>query len=342
MSLLARRRGFMVDTLGLCCSSAHRIRVEKLLASRGVYVLKMYRAASSGGDMPAFWEDNWAGENLGEALRFCEIDPLRPLFERHVPLDCVVLEGGCGLGQYVVYYSDRGRKIVGLDFARGTLAGLRRHRPDIPLCAGDVAQLPFRTGSFDVYFSGGVVEHFEGGPDAALREAWRVLRSGGLLLASVPYSSPLRRAASALGLRAGSWRPMRAAAMDLSRPPDGLRFWQYAFTPREFTRALVEAGFRVIDRQPYALVWGLYELPLVEETVVRLRRWRRRRKGAPQLPLARSDSTAAGVSQPLLPPSLSTRLVVSEDRSVPVLGRLVALLGVLSANMIMFVAIKDD
>ena len=164
-------------------------------------MLKMYTTASSVGDTPAYWEENWAGGSLEEAVRFCEVDPLRPLLERHVPLESVVLEGGCGLGQYVVYYSDRGRKVVGLDFSRGTLAGLRRHRPDVRLCAGNVVRLPFRAGCFDAYFSGGVVEHFEDGPDTALREAWRVLRSGGVFLVSVPYCSPLRRAALALGLR---------------------------------------------------------------------------------------------------------------------------------------------
>jgi SAM-dependent methyltransferase len=301
----------------------------------------MYKAASSGGDTPTFWEENWAGGSLEEAVRFCEVDPLQPLFARHVPVDSVVLEGGCGLGQYVVYYSDRGRKMVGLDFARGTLASLRRHRPNIPLCAGDVARLPFRAGCFDVYFSGGVVEHFEDGPDAALREAWRVLRSDGVFLASVPYCSPLRRASLALGLRTGYWRPMSAAAIDLSGSPSGRRFWQYAFTPREFTRALGQAGFHVVARHPYSVVWGLYELPFVEKAIVGLRRWRRGETSTPKESLTPPVAGVGGAGRRSAGRSVLMRLVVSEDRSVPVLGHLVALLGALSANMMMFVAVKD-
>jgi hypothetical protein len=185
-----------------------------------------------------------------------------------------------------------------------------------------------------------VVEHFENGPNAALREAARVLRSEGMLLASVPYSSPVRRAISALGLRKGFWRPMSAAAVDLPGAFSGRQFWQYAFTPGEFTHALGEAGFRVVARLPYAVVWGLYELPFVEQAVASFRRRRRRGTATPQESMAPPDSGLAGASH--RGRSFLTRLVVSEDRSVPVLGRLVALLGALSANMMMFVAIKDD
>ena len=82
---------------------------------------------------------------------------------------------------------------VGLDFASETLLRVRRHEPDVPLVVGDINALPFPDEVFDAYFSGGVVEHLESGPDSALREAARVTRVGGVLLISVPYLSPLRR-----------------------------------------------------------------------------------------------------------------------------------------------------
>jgi len=51
----------------------------------------------------------------------------------------------------------------------------------------DLRELGFRPGVFAAYISLGVVEHDPAGPDAILREAWRLLEPGGVLLLSVPY-----------------------------------------------------------------------------------------------------------------------------------------------------------
>ncbi len=102
-----------------------------------------------------------------------------------------MLEGGCGRGQYVAYQSSRGVRVVGLDFALETLVAVHRRCEALLFCSEDVSELPFRNCSFDVYFSGGVVEHFEVGAYQVLNEARRVLPPNGTLLISVPYLSPL-------------------------------------------------------------------------------------------------------------------------------------------------------
>ena len=70
-------------------------------------MMKMYHHAQHAGDA-AFWEETWTDGQFEEAIRFCDVDPLRPLFERYAPAGTSLLEGGCGRGQYVVYYSARG------------------------------------------------------------------------------------------------------------------------------------------------------------------------------------------------------------------------------------------
>lgn len=291
-------------------------------------MLKMYHSRSHAGDAD-FWEDNWQEDLLDEALRFCEIDPIRPLFERYFPAGTRLLEGGCGRGQYVVYYSRAGVHVVGFDFAQQTLKRLSAYSPGLVLCGGDVAALPFGSGSFDAYFSGGVVEHFEAGPEPALLEAMRVLRPGGLLLASVPYLSPLRRASRL-------WRWDRRY-VDKTEVEDSLRgerhFWQYAFGTGEFARILAGAGFQLEETFPYSILFGLYELPLLAALVSSLRRT--------------GSGPATGVDSRSTPgqrgrPSLLSRLAVAEDRTVPILGPLVELAGRLSANMMMFVCRKPE
>ncbi len=148
---------------------------------------------SSGGADRGFWEDHWEGRDLGHAVRRLATDPVAAALDAHLPSGSRLLEGGCGQGEYVVYERARGVWTVGLDFALDPLLALRALAPELPLVVGDVHALPFRDGSLPAYYSGGVVEHFEGGPEPALAEAHRVLAPDGILLVSVPYLSPLRR-----------------------------------------------------------------------------------------------------------------------------------------------------
>ena len=88
-------------------------------------MLKMFHQAQHAGS-PTFWDDTWSDGQLEEAIRFCDLDPLRPLFERYAPPGTRLLEGGCGRGQYVVYYSRKGVRVTGIDFAAGALVRLER------------------------------------------------------------------------------------------------------------------------------------------------------------------------------------------------------------------------
>jgi SAM-dependent methyltransferase len=305
-------------------------------------MIKMYHPGALASGEPGFWDDSWRTGSLAEALRFCEQDPLRPLFERYAPPGSLLLEGGCGLGQYVVFYGRRGRRVVGLDFAPTALWQLKGAEPTSKLCRGDVAALPFTDESFDVYYSGGVVEHFEAGPRRALEEAWRVLRADGRFLVSVPFASPLRRAKIALGCSPTTWAA-RPAGHFLGEDRRGQAFWQYAFSRREFTGLLAEAGFRVLEVLPYSVLFGLYELPGLA--------WLTRVATGHSSSGASCTPPEGGIENqgpPLTQPaarglrSVLRRLVVREDRTVPILGTGVSACASLGANMLMFVCSKES
>ena len=212
----------------------------------------------------------------------------------------------------------------------GTVVGVE---PYSSASAGDVAALPYRDGSFDVYYSGGVVEHFEAGCHAALREARRVLRPNGVLLISVPYDSPMRKVLSLF--RRIDWKRVRGPRQDPAGA--GLRFFQYCYTPAEFTPMLRAAGLRVVKTQGYAILWGLHDVPALQRLVGALAKTRASEAGGHDTPAA--PAVAAGPAPPTGTRALVKRLVVAEDDTVPVGGWAVRFGRWFCSNMMMYVCV---
>jgi SAM-dependent methyltransferase len=207
------------------------------------------------------------------------------------------------------------------------------------LCVGDVAALPFADETFDIYYSGGVVEHFEEGPERAILEARRVLRPDGILLISVPYLSLMRRLLSPF--RQKSWQSVERAATDSHR--NDQQFFQYVYTQNEFETILSKAGLRVLETRGYGILWGLYDVALVESLVIQV--------GGRHFSSEASNHRSAEVSPQFeLTPELTgetansrhargimKRLIVSEDDTVPLAGLGVRLMRRVCANMMMYV-----
>ena len=232
-----------------------------------------------------FWDAQWTQASLEDAIKYCEIDYLRPIFLDYFPSRGPILEGGCGLGQYVVYYQSLGYEIYGLDWLSEPLRRVKQHRPPTNVLTGDVLRLPFKSKSLKAYYSGGVVEHFEGGPSLALREAHRVLDDDGLLLITVPYLNAKRRLEDFLhllvkrqSLKAGKnvdgievLYKLQGATQEGQAFLNGYHFHEYMFTRREFSRFLEEAGFRVLRAHGICVQWGLMEFQWIRAFYRRIR-----------------------------------------------------------------------
>jgi SAM-dependent methyltransferase len=206
---------------------------------------KDYLATSDAhGDETAFVEDYWTrvwereGGPKGAMERIPKKDEYRimaPYLDSLAP-GARILDGGCGLGDWVLALTKRGFSVVGMDISRQTVSQLQERFPETPFVAGDIRATAFADGEFDVYYSWGVFEHFEAGPQDCLKEAWRILKPGGLLFISVPLDN-LRQAV--LGSLANA-----------SEAKANMRFYQYRFTRAELGREIGMAGFELADIHP--------------------------------------------------------------------------------------------
>ena len=95
------------------------------------------------------------------------------------------------MGPYVFYFKKLGFDIKGLDISESTVKKNTDFSRELGLTdnlfmVGDVRNLDIDSNSISYYISLGVIEHFAEGPMEALKEAYRVLRPGGIAYISTP------------------------------------------------------------------------------------------------------------------------------------------------------------
>jgi len=95
----------------------------------------------------------------------------------------LMLEPGCGRGEFLNNFKDLGLEVYGLDIS--TEATKFENGLDVKVCDVESESLPFDDNTFDVLYSKSFIEHLHK-PEKYLEEAYRVLKPGGLLLTLVP------------------------------------------------------------------------------------------------------------------------------------------------------------
>ncbi len=107
---------------------------------------------------------------------------VRRILKRYAPPRARILDVGCGTGATTASLSAFGN-VSGIDMGPAALRHARAR--GLSVARGSAEQLPVRTAALDVLVSLDVIEHLDD-DRRALREMLRVLRPGGILLATVP------------------------------------------------------------------------------------------------------------------------------------------------------------
>jgi SAM-dependent methyltransferase len=130
-----------------------------------------------------------------------------------------LLDAGCGSGLFALLAERAGARVHGLDAAAGPIAIARRRLPRAEFRIGELEDFPYDDGAFDIV-TGFNSFQYATDPVRALREASRVTRSGGRVVAGGLESrrGVRGRPTSRHSARSCRLRPPGRGARSLFRP----------------------------------------------------------------------------------------------------------------------------
>jgi SAM-dependent methyltransferase len=184
----------------------------------------------------------WRKEGRKIGLEDCDQELIHDVLLRHLPKDGLIVDAGCGVGKWPIYLRRQGYRVVGVDISHEACTIGRENDPGLGIAQADVRFTPLKSASVDAVVSLGVVEHDEAGPDAALREARRIIKPGGLLVLAVPYNNLWRKLIANQLLDYVTRKRIRATM--------SLGFNEYRFDKRELRAMLRRTGFEPLQAYP--------------------------------------------------------------------------------------------
>lgn len=196
------------------------------------------------------WETIWNGASMSVEMEAIQYERAQATIRAYLPYlnkQDIVLEAGSGLSAVIITLRRMGYRVVGLDYAENALHISRQYEPELTLVTGDVHALPYAENSLGAYLSFGVLEHFEHGMQPALREAYRVLKPGGVLVLTIPYPN--------LVWRIAQWKRSLSGKNLINED-----FYESTYTRAALVENVTQVGFNLVEALPTShdfTLWGL-------------------------------------------------------------------------------------
>ncbi|MBI2546684.1 class I SAM-dependent methyltransferase [Candidatus Woesearchaeota archaeon] len=141
----------------------------------------------------------------------------------------LILDLGCGPGRDAKIFSDKGLKVVGVDLSKNMILAAKKNAPRARFKVMDLTDLKLRDKSFDGIWAHMSFLHLSKKDLLmALKEAYRVLKRGGILYLSVKQGSGQK-------------------FLPDSRYKENIKkFWVF-YQKDEIEQMLVKSGFRIMQ-----------------------------------------------------------------------------------------------
>jgi len=159
------------------------------------------------------------------------------------------LDIASGPGYVAAAAAKRGATVLGVDFSAAMVAQARRLHAGVEFREGDAEQVPLGNGLFEAAAMNFGILHL-GRPDAAIAEAFRVLRSGGRFAFSI-WAPPKETIGFGIVLHAVELHGEPRVEL-----PHGPPFFRFS-DAEECVRSLIAAGFEAPKVTKIAQRWRL-------------------------------------------------------------------------------------
>lgn len=137
-----------------------------------------------------FYERYWQQPDKNSSELGLEFAPRKALLKRalrDIPQGSLVLDAGCGTGEFSGYLAEMGFSVTGVDISSNAVRFAQKKYPEVRFqTAALEAGLPFKDASFVAIWSSEVLEHLFD-VHQALSEVNRVLHLNGKLVLTTPY-----------------------------------------------------------------------------------------------------------------------------------------------------------
>ncbi len=119
--------------------------------------------------------DSWYQSRVG---KYVDLTEKIQVFSLLKDSSGIVLDLGCGTGNYTVELFKRSFKVIGCDVSKEMLRIAKNKLPEVVLIRANAYKLPFKKDSFDIVLSITMFEFIKN-PEEILKEVYRILKPGG-------------------------------------------------------------------------------------------------------------------------------------------------------------------
>ncbi|MCK9378656.1 MAG: methyltransferase domain-containing protein [Candidatus Moranbacteria bacterium] len=199
---------------------------------------------------PMFWDKHWENFDISNEIKKGSRDQfISRITKRYITPSTTkkILEGGCGMGQFVYSLEINGYNAYGIDYAKKTIKKINESMPSLKISFGNVQNTQFPDNFFHGYWSLGVIEHFFEGYDNIISEMSRIIKPKGYLFITFPYMSPIRKIKSRFGL-------YTIFSRKKFQKND---FYQFALDYKKVQRDIEKKGFSLVKKMPFDGIKGL-------------------------------------------------------------------------------------